>query len=85
MKGANCNKIGGEALNSIMVKGSCSGKNANFFLDTGSHVSIVAHSFVKFIGAEAQITSCDMRLTSFSGNQISTFGKISLPISIAGL
>ena len=57
----------------------------NFFLYSGRGVSIVAHNFVKFIGAEDKIEQSSVRLTSFSGNEIETYGKICLPIRIAGL
>ena len=48
-------------------------------------MSIIAKSFVQFIGRVPKMTECDLKLISFSGNSIKTYGKIVLPIKIAGL
>ncbi len=82
-EGGKCNKIGiGQC---ILVRGTCKGREADFFVDTGSSVSIVAKSFIKFIGLDSKITACQLNLTSFSGNNIKIEGQIKLPITLAGL
>ena len=67
-----------------MVRGSCEQRPANFFVDSGSSVSIVAESFVRFINKFEEIEPCKLRLRSFSGNNIKTFGQIKLPVTLAG-
>ena len=40
---------------------------------------------MQIIGRDPKITGCDLKLISFSGNNIKTYGKLLLPIEIAGL
>ena len=67
-----------------MVGGNCAGRSANFFVDTGSSISIIAESFVRFIDKFDKVVTCNLKLKSFSGNNIKTFGQIKLPVMIAG-
>ena len=66
------------------MRGSCAQKPANFFVDSGSSVSIVGESFVRSIGKFEEIQPCKLKLTSFSGNNIRTYGQIKLPVLLAG-
>ena len=84
MREESCNEVGGKNGNCILVRGSCADKPANFFVDSGSSVSIVAESFVKFIGKFESVEPCKLKLRSFSGNNIKTYGQIKLPVYLAG-
>jgi hypothetical protein len=81
----SCNRLGTRSTNCIIIRGQCHGQRANLFVDTGSSVSIVAESFVRFIGRFKDVRPCKLKLTAFSGNTIKTSGEITLRVSIAGV
>ncbi len=78
-------KLGQKQFKSIIVRGTCADRPANYFIDTGSSVSIVAASFVKFIGKENEVVPCDLKLTAFSGDRIKLYGQVTLDITLAGI
>ena len=68
----------------IIVRGSCNGKAATFFVDTGSTVSLVSKHFISHHGLANNIKPTKLRLQSFTSDQIKTHGEIGLEISLAG-
>ena len=79
------NRVQNNKDSRMVVKGNCAGQPVHYFLDTGSSVSIISISFVKFMNLNDKIRPCHNKLTSFSGNSIKIFGEIPLPFSVAGL
>ena len=61
----------------------CSGKDATFFIDTGSSVSLVSKSFIDFSGLTDQIRKTTVNLSSFTADKIKTYGEINLNIIVA--
>ena len=69
--------------NQIIVRGLCHHKEATFFVDTGSSVSLISKAFVDSLSLTDQILKTKATLTSFTQHTILTYGEITLAANIA--
>ena len=69
--------------NQIVVMGQLEERNASFFVDTGSTVSLVSRSTVQFLNLTDQVVADNVKLTSFTANTIKTYGKVRLKMRLA--
>ena len=65
------------------MEGSCNGKNAIIFTDTGSTITLVSPSFIDRLDKFDEVQEDDTILTSFSNNKVRSKGSIYLNIYIA--
>ena len=80
-----CCRVGENKVDKcIMIKGKCCGRPVSCFIDTGSTVSIISISFVKFMKKENDMEPSSMKLKAFSGDQINIYGQINFPAELAG-
>ena len=63
--------------------GQLEGRDASFFVDTGSTVSLVSKSTVQFLNLTDQVVADNVKLTSFTANTIKTYGKVRLKMKLA--
>ena len=69
--------------NQIIIRGKCNDKNATFFVDTGSSVTLAAKTFVDFLGLTDQVKKTNVNLSSFTADKIKTYGEIILQVEVA--
>ena len=58
---------------------------ATFLLDTGSQVTLISTNLVTKIGYQDRVEQSNLRLSSFTKNNITTSGAITITLMIAGL
>ena len=68
----------------IIVRGTCEGKGATFFVDTGSSVSLISQHFVDNHRLTHKVKPTNLSLKSFTSDKIKTYGEIAVRIAIAG-
>ena len=77
------NSVDTETTKQIILRGRCNNKDATFFVDTGSSVTLESKSFNDFLGFKDQIQLTKVKLSSFTANEIKTYGEITLNIELA--
>ena len=77
-------KTAAQDENKIIVRGSCNGHAATFFVDTGSAVSLVGKHFISHYGLTSRVQQTTTRLNSFTSDVIKTYDEINLPVNLAG-
>ncbi len=66
-----------------MIQAACNGIKCNALLDCGSSVSLVSTSFVNTLQLHNAVRPCNLKLTSFSNDNIPLLGEIDLTLVIA--
>ena len=67
------------------MQGECERLPANFFVDTGSYVSIISKSYVDSLTRQSsafKIRDITVTLTSFTSDRIKTYGEIDVLITV---
>ena len=73
----------GNKSNQIIIRGKCEDKDATFFVDTGSAVSLVSKCFIDLLGLTDQIERTNVTLSSFTSDRIKTYGELTLEVVVA--
>ena len=63
----------GNKPNQIIIRGKCEDKDATFFVDTGSAVSLVSKCFIDLLGLTDQVEKTNVTLSSFTSDRIKTY------------
>ena len=69
----------------VLIQGLHEGKGVNCFIDSGSSVSLISYRYICQQGLSERLGHTEIRLSSFTNNDIKTYGKLELEILVAGL
>ena len=78
------NSTHGKSVTQIVLQGQCNKKDATFFIDTGSSVTLISKAFIDTIGISNQIRPTSLKLSSFTSNRIKTYGEVWMDVELAG-
>lgn len=67
----------------VLVTGQCRGETCYMFVDSGSSVNLVSSGFIRRVGIESEMKPCNLKLKSFSQDNIPIRGEIKLKVTMA--